>query len=409
MNELERHLVSRELAAKSELYPQEKLMEVKSHENSLTIGIPKESAPDEKRVCLTPNSVGLLVSNGHQVIMESGAGYASNFADNLYSEKGAKITYDQKEVFQSEIVLKMDPPTLKEIELMRPGGFLLSAIQIAKCTKEYIEALAAKRITAAAFEWIEDKGGLKPIVRSMSEIASNCIISIASEYLSDSGGGKGIIFGGVTGVPAMKLMVIGAGTIGENVCRIARQMGAEVQVYDFQHYKLRRLKKDLNEQFFTSMLDPEILKKEITDTDVLVSCLRSEIGKSPTVVTEELVASMKPGSIIIDASISQGGCVETSHMTTHSNPIFIKHEVIHYCVPNIASRVPNTSSKALSYILAPLILQIAKHGGVDDMIAGKDWFKKGIYMYKGCVTNQILADRFGFKCKNINLFMAARF
>lgn len=401
--------LSKELASKSEWYPKEKLMPVKQHNSSLVIGVPKETTLDERRVCLTPDSVGLLVANGHEVLLEKDAGKASGYEDSKYSEKGAQIAFDRKQVFEANIVLKMEPPTLEEISLMKHGGTLLSAIQFAKSSKETTQALMAKKITALAFEWIEDKGGLKPIVRSMSEIAGNSIISIAGEYLSNVNDGQGIIFGGITGVPAMKVMIIGAGTIGENVTRIARQMGAEVQVYDAHHYKLRRMKKDLGEQLFTSMVDPITIQKEIVDADVVVGCLRSDTGKSLCVISEEMVASMKPGSIIIDASISQGGCVETSRLTTLTNPVFKKYDVLHYCVPNIASRVSKTATKALSYILTPMLLQVSKAGGIDELISQKEWFKKGVYLYKGCVTNEVLADRFELPYKNIDLFLAARF
>ncbi len=379
------------------------------HKKSLVIGIPAENSSDEKRICLTPESVGVLVNNGLKVIVQSGAGQASHFSDRLYSEKGAEITYDASTVFKSDIVLKLNPPTLEELEYMNNGATLMSALQRSQLKVDFLNHVNQKKITAIGFELIEDKGGLKPVVRSLSEIASNCIISIAAECLSNINDGIGVMFGGITGVPPLKIVILGAGTIGENVCRIARQMGAEVKVFDNHHYKLRRLKKDLADQVYTSMIDNYTLEHELKDADVVVGCLRSEDGQSMCVVTEDMVMNMKRGAVIIDASISQGGCFETSRMTTHENPTYTKHDIIHYCVPNISSRVSKTATRALSYLFTPMLIQMQRLGGVEAMIEDKSWFMKGVYSYRGCLTNQNLARIYGLDYKDLNLFFAARF
>lgn len=397
------------LVRQSALSPQEQVAKVRKTEQSLIIGIPVEKELQEKRICLTPQSVGLLTNNGHQVVVESGAGSGANFSDRAYSEKGAKIVYSSKEVFESPVVLKVEPPTAEELEMMKPNSTLISALQMSTLNPELIASVNKKKLTGIGFELIEDKGGLKPIVRSMSEIASYSIISIASELLSKvKDGGMGVIFGGVTGVPPLKIVILGAGTIGENVARAALAMGASIRVFDNHHYKLRRLKKDLGQEVYTAIVDPETLALELKDADVVIGALRSEEGTSLCVVSEEMVASMKPNSVIIDASISQGGCFETSRVTSHEAPTFIKHDVIHYCVPNIGARVSRTSSRALSYLWTPILLQVAQNGGVENMMASKNWFMKGVYSYKGYLTNANIARKFGVQFKDLELLLCGR-
>lgn len=397
------------LAQEAQFYPVESPLKTNKSKQSLTIGIPVECSSLEKRICLTPESVGVLVNNGNHVVVESGAGNPSKFSDRAYSEKGAEIVYERTKVYQSDIVLKLNPPILEEIQMMNTSSILMSALQRGQLKKPYFEELNKKRITAIGFELIEDKGGLKPIVRSLSELASNCIISIAAECLANHNGGMGVMFGGVTGVPPLKVVILGAGTIGENVCRIARQMGADVRVFDNHHYKLRRLKKDLADQVYTSMIDNYTLANELEDADVVIGCLRSEDGQSMCVISEEMVMNMKPGSVIVDASISQGGCCETSRPTTHENPTYLKHGVIHYCVPNITSRVSRTATRALSYLFTPMLLQISRVGGIQPMIEQKNWFMKGVYTYNGNVTNHNLATLYDLPFKDLNLLFAARF
>lgn len=397
------------LARQSALYPQEQPVKVKSNPRALLIGVPKEKELQENRLCLTPESVGILVNNGHEIVIETEAGEEAGYADNLYSEKGARIVYSSREAFNCDIVLKVEPPSLDELDYMKRGATLISAIQMSHLQIEYLKAVALKKLTAVAFELIEDKGNLKPVVRSMSEIASYRIITLAGEYLSKTKNGQGVIFGGVTGVPPVKIVILGAGTIAENVARVARTLGADVRIFDNHHYKLRRIKKDLGEQLYTSIIDNYTLSRELEDADVVIGALRSEEGRSLCVVSDEMVQNMKEGALIIDASISQGGCFETSRITSHDSPSYIKHGVIHYCVPNIASSVPRTATRALSYIFTPILLQLARESKVEDMIASKAWFMKGVYSYNGYVTNEHIAKKFGMNCKDLGLLLAARF
>src|SRR5687768_15185194 len=396
------------LATKTSLYPQEQLQKVSKGKHSFFIGLPKEISLQENRISLTPDAVALLVNNGHEVWVETKAGVGSKFSDKLYSDAGAKIVYSPQEAYKAEVILKIEPPTVEEIEMMRPGQALISAIQLGHLKAEYIQALLKKKVTALAYEFIEDKVGGMPIIRAMSEIAGSTVMLIAAEYLSTANNGKGVILGGITGVPPTKVIIIGAGTVAEFAARAALGLGADVQVFDNHLYKLRRIKHILGQQLYTSTIDTITLSETLKTADVVIGALRAEKGKVRHVVTEEMVSKMKPDSLIIDLSIDQGGCVETSEITTLKKPAFRKHEVIHYCVPNVASRVAHTATNALSNIFTPTILRAAEEGGVESMIFSHKWFMKGVYTYKGGLTNEHVARKFGIKHKNIELLMAAR-
>jgi len=395
------------LAKEHALYPQESLLMVKEGNNRLLIGIPKEKEDLENRIALTPEAVALLVNNDHEIVVETGAGESSKFTDQEYSDAGAKIAYSPQEVFASDIVLKIEPPTLEELSFMKTGKTLISALQTGYLSTEFLHALMRNKIIGVAYEFIEDKVGGMPVVRAMSEIAGSTVMLIAAEYLN-SENGKGVILGGITGVPPTKVVILGAGTVAEYAARTAIGLGAEVKIFDNQVYKLRRLRHDLGIQVYTSTIDTITLRKELREADVVIGSLRSEEG-SPCVVTEDMVSEMRANSVIIDVSIDQGGCFETSRMTDHKNPVFRKYDVIHYCVPNIPSRVARTASTALSNIFTPILLQIAKKGGVEDMIYTKEWFMKGVYAYKGNLTNPYIAKKFNMKYKDLQLLMAARF
>lgn len=388
------------------LYPQESLMRIKQKNAQLTIGIPKELDSTEKRVCLTPEAVALLVNNGHIVSIESGAGTKANFLDREYNEAGARIVYSHQEVFESSIILKVNPPDSEEIQYMKSGQTLISALQMAQLSSGYLDIMNKKRINAIAFEFIEDREGSKPVVKAMSEIAGSTAMLIAAEYLS-SYNGMGVILGGVTGVPPTQVVILGAGTVAEYTARTAIGLGAEVKVFDQHLYRLRRLKEHLGMQLYTSTINTVSLRKELKEADVVIGSLRPEDGAC--IITEEMVAEMKPNSVIIDVSIDQGGCFETSTLTSHDNPVYRKYDVIHYCVPNIPSRVARTASTALSNIFTPILLKIADVGGVEEMIYAKKGFKNGVYSYKGCLTNILLSKRFNIPYKDIHLLLASQF
>jgi alanine dehydrogenase len=396
------------LSKQTGLATQEKLLAVKKSNKNLFIGIPKEVAMQENRVSLTPEAVALLVNNGHELWVESNAGATAKFSDNEYSEAGAKIVYSTKEVYEADIVLKVEPPTNEEIEYLRPGKTLISALQLGNQREEYFNKLNKKRVTAIGFELIEDKVGGMPVVRAMSEIAGSTVMMIAAEYLSSVSNGKGIILGGITGVPPTKIVIIGAGTVAEYAARAALGMGAEVQIFDNHLYKLRRIKQSLGSHLYTSTIDTVTLNNSLMAADVVIGAVRPEKGRTRCIISEEMVMNMKPESIIIDVSIDQGGCVETSELTTHRNPVFRRHDVIHYCVPNIPSRVARTATTAFSNIFTPILLQAADVGGIDEMIFSCKWFMNGVYTYKGFLSNGHVARKFNMKHKDLNLLMAAR-
>jgi len=397
------------LAEESQLLPQEALLEIGSKSHRLHIGIPNEIALQERRIPLNPESVHLLTGNGHKVSIESGAGLSSNYLDNDYSEAGATIVYAHREAFNADIVIKVEPPTDKEIDFLQPGKTLISALQTVNLKRAYFEKLNNKKITAIGYELLEDNAGGMPAVRAMSEIAGSTSVLVAAEYLGSSESGKGIILGGITGVPPAKVVILGAGTVGEYAARAALGLGVELQIFDDKIYKLRRIKHALGQQVFTSTFQPEVLNASLKSADVIIGALRTEKEKHRLMISREIVSQMTPGTVIIDVSIDQGGCFETSRITTHENPVFSEYDIIHYCVPNIASRFAKTASAALSNIFTPVLLQIADAGGIDKMIFIYQWFLKGVYAYKGFLTNIEIAEKTGLKYKDLHLLMAARF
>lgn len=399
--------VLKSLAKEALLMPQEKLQRVGAKSKQLFIGIPKETSFQENRVALVPEAVSLLVSNGHRVLIESNAGKNSNFSDRDYSEVGAEIAYDVNEVFKANIIVKVTPPTMEEIEMMPGNQTLFSALQLSVHPKNTLQKLMAKKITAIAWDFIQDDDGIFPIVRSMGELAGTQAISIASYYLTNQNGGRGVILGGIAGVSPTEVVIIGAGTVSEYATRSALGLGASVKVFDNSIYRLRRLQSDLDSRVWTSVINPKVLEKALMRADVVIGALRSKNGKTPCVVTEEMVEKMKEGSVIVDVSIDQGGCFATSRATNHNNPVYREHGVIHYCVPNIASSVPRTSSFALSNIFAPLLIQIGEEGGIAQMIKNECGFRHGVYVLKGALTSKTLGDAFGLPHKNIELLIAA--
>ena len=394
--------------AKGAFMPQEEMLEVARKRGQLSIGIPKENTFQENRVSLVPDDVGLLINNGHHVIVETGAVKNANFQDNDYSEAGAQIAYTAEEVYkQSEIILKVAPPTLEEIEMMVPKQTLLSTLQLPAQPENFIKKLMDKKVTALAFEWIRDEDGVFPVIRSMGEIAGGTSILIAAEYLSNVNNGQGSILGGISGVSPTEVVIIGAGTVGEYAARAALGLGATVKVFDNSVYRLRRLQSSLGTRIFTSIIQPKVLGKHLKTADVAIGALRSAGGRTPCVVNEEMVAEMKVGAVIIDVSIDQGGCFASSKVTNHTNPVFRKHGVIHYCVPNIASRVSRTASYALSTIFAPILLNIGEEGGLQNMLRANTGVRSGVYIYQGILTNKYLGDSFNLPSKDIDLFLSA--
>lgn len=395
------------LMTEGSLLPQEEMLAIGRKKGKLMIGIPKETTFQENRVALNPEAVQLLVSNGHQVLVETQAGKMASYEDVKYSEAGAEIAYDRSEVFKANIILKVAPPTADEIELMPGNQTLISALQLTAHPKETLVKLMNKKITAIAWDYIQDEHGIYTVVRAMGEIAGSTSILIASELLSNYQTGKGLMLGGVAGVRPTEVVVLGAGTVGEYACRAAIGLGASVKVFDNSISKLRRLQNDLGMRIYTSVIQPKMLEKAIMRSDVVIGAIRAGLGRTPCIVTEQMIEGMKPGSVVVDVSIDQGGCFETSKLTNHTKPTYERHGVIHYCVPNIASRVSMTASIALSNIFSPLMLEMGDNGGCREMIKKDPGFRSGVYVYQGKLTSEILGKVFDLPYKNIELLMAA--
>jgi len=390
--------------SKEELLPKPEMLEIKKPKEELNIGIPKETHFEEKRICLTPNAVAALTSNGHQIVVESGAGDGTNYSDNQYSEAGAKISYNSNDVFACHIILKIEPPSLDEIKMMNPQSVLFSAMQIKTQNKKYFKALAEKRITAIAFDYIQDTHGIYPLVKSLSEIAGIASVLIASELMNNCSQGNGLLLGNIGGVPPSKVVIIGAGSVGEFAARSAIGLGAQVEIFDNSLTKLRNVQHKLNFPIATSTIQPKNLSKSLIDCDVAIGALRGKT-RTPVVVNESMVEQMKDGAVIIDVSIDNGGCFETSEITTHSNPTITKHGVIHYCVPNIPSRYSRTASVSISNIFTPYLLNIGDMGGLENAARFDKSLQKGMYFYHGILTNKNIADWFNLPITDINLLI----
>jgi alanine dehydrogenase len=387
------------------LSPQEKLADSGSKKAELWVGVPRERTLQENRVALSPAGVSVLTGRGYRVLVETDAGTKAQYSDHDYAEAGAQIAYDAREVYkESHILLKVAPPTLEEAEWLHPNQILISAIQIALINEGYIHKLREKRVIAIAMEYLRDRNKSFPVVRIMSEIAGISAMHTAAELLS-YGRGPGILLGGITGVPPAKVVILGAGVVAEYATRTALGLGADVRIFDNNVYKLMRLQSMVGRLLPTSTINPIALEKELLDADVAIGAIHSKSGRAPLVVTEEQVAKMKPGSVIVDVSIDQGGCFETSQVTTHERPTFSYHGVTHYCVPNIASRVPRTASDAITNILTPMLLEILRFDGIEHWLSSHPGVVHGLYTYKGSLTNRYLAERFGIKYTDVALLI----
>jgi len=390
--------------SKSQLLPQEEKLEISKQRSDLFIGIPKESSYQERRICLTPDAVNSLVSEGHRVMIESGAGLSASYSDQEFSDAGAEITADTKKVFGCPMLLKISPLTIEEFELVNPETIVISAIQLKTRNKDYFEALAKKKITALAFEYIKDEDGTYPAVKSLSEIAGVASVLIASELMINNQFGKGLLFGNITGVPPTEVVILGAGTVGEFAAKSALGLGASVKVFDNSITKLRRLQNNLKQSIFTSTIQQKALLKALRRCDVAIGAMRGK-ERCPVVVSEAMVELMKKGSVIVDVSIDTGGCFETSEVTTHEKPTYINHDVIHYCVPNIPSRYSKTASLSISNIITPFLLQIAEDGGIEKAIRYNIGLKNGVYTYHGILTNKAIGEWFSLNYSDINLIV----
>jgi alanine dehydrogenase len=386
----------------------EETLDIKSKVEPMLIGIPKEIAFQENRIALTPDAVSVLISNGHNVVIEHNAGEAAHFKDKDYAEAGAKIVYERADVFKAPILVKSAPVIEEDLPLLQMNQVIVSPIHLSVMKTEILQRMMEKKVTAISFENLKDDSGSYPIVRSMSEIAGSAVMLIAAQYLSSANHGKGVLLGGISGIAPTKVIIIGAGIVGEYAARAALALGASVKIFDNSVYRLKRLQNNIGHRLWTSIIEPKMLAKQIKTCEVAVGALGSETGRTPMVVTEEMVSNMRTGSVIIDVSIDRGGCFETSEITTHEHPIFMKYGVIHYCVPNIPSGFARTASQAISNVLMPLLLEAGDEGGFENLLWHQIHLRSGIYMFKGSLTNFYLSQRFDLKYTDLNLLIASQ-
>lgn len=375
--------------------------------SSLKIGIPKETMLMENRVALVPASVTNLVARGHHIVVEAEAGKKSHYSDRDFAEAGAEILHDTKSVFDCDILLKVAPPSAEELQYFHPNQVLISPLHLPVISQEYIQTLRKKRVTAIAMEYLQADDGTFPLVRIMSEIAGISVVQTAAELLSNPIHGKGLLLGGISGVPPAKVVILGAGVVAEYATRAALSLGASVRIFDDNIHKLIRIQNRMGRQLYTSSLNPVTLTQQLMTADVVIGAVHSKTGRTPLLVSEEMVMQMKPGSIIIDVSIDQGGCIETSQVTTHDNPTRIVHGVLHYGVPNIPSKVARTASIGVSNIITTILQQAGDTGSIEQLIYQHKGLRNGIYTYKGCLTNEYLSQRFTIKYTPMELLLTS--
>ena len=390
--------------SEQQLLPQEETLEILKQKVELFIGLPKENQFQEKRICLTPDAVNAITAHGHRVLIESGAGESAHYSDADYTEAGAEITRDTKKVFSCPLLLKVEPPTLSEIGLMNPQTTIISALQIKTRSKAYFEELAKKRVTAIAFEYIRDDDGKYPAVRSLSEIAGISSVLIASEIMATTNKGNGLMFGNISGVPPVEVVIIGAGTVGEFAARSAIGLGANVKVFDNSITKLRNIQTNLKQTIYTSTIQPKNLLKALKRCDVAIGATRGK-NRSPVVVSSTMVEHMKKGAVIIDVSIDMGGCFETSEVTTHAKPTIEKFGIIHYAVPNIPARYPKTATISISNIFTPYLLKLGEDGGLENSLHFDKGLRNGLYIYHGILTSKSVGEWFDLQYSDINFLI----
>ncbi len=395
------------MSKSSQLLPQEEVLLQKHDSKRFSIGIPKEIVFQEKRVALVPSAVALLVNNDHDVYIEKNAGANASFPDKQYVDAGATIVSSAHEIYQCDVVMKVAPATLSEISLMKNRLVLISALHDRIAEKTYYKALIQKKITALSYEHIGNNTDEHPILHTISEMVGSTTVLIASHYLADNKWGRGKMLGGFTGINPSEIVIIGAGTIAESAAKAAIGLGAMVKVFDNCISNLRRLQNNIGTTIFTSIIQPDVLSTALKTADVAIGALYDKNGDSAPVVTEYMVENMKSGAIIIDASIDRGGCFATSEVTNHLEPVYKKHDVTHYCVPNISSRTPHSASYALSNYFATLVIRMADSGGLNQLITEDDGLRKGVYMYNGKLTFSKIANKFGMQFQDLSLLLAA--
>lgn len=390
----------------TEMHPEEILLREIDGQHKLTIGLPKENPAHETRLALTPEGVAIIVEEGHKVIVESGAGTAMTFSDLQYSEAGAIIVNSAENVFCADVIMKISPPLAAEISMMRKHTTILSMLQISILSAEAIQIMQQKKLNAVAYELIRDEQKNFPVAASVSEIEGISAITVATELMSSERRGKGLLLGGVPGIPPSEVIILGASIAGIVAARTAISLGATVKIFDHDISKLRRVHSNLGQDIFTSVIHPTVLIKALATADVVIGNLRYINGSERFMVSENLVKTMKKGAIIVDLSVDQGGCFQTSECRSLQNPVFEKFGVIHYCIPNISARVARTSSMVLSNIFTPMLLNIASTGGIVPFIRENLGFRNGVYVCEGILVNRLVSAHYNFPASDIGLLIA---
>jgi alanine dehydrogenase len=391
----------------SAFMPKEEQLETAVRSRKITIGIPGDTKEDEKRVALTPEAVSLLVESENEVIVQKGAGAGTNYSDKDYSENGAIITDSPARVYGSDVIIKVAPFSPKDVDYLKGNQVVISYLNVLKLSEETLAKLIRKKVTAIAFEKIRDSSGAMPVVESMSEISGVSSVLIASDYLSNHHGGKGILLGGITGVTPTEVVILGANTAGEYAARAAIGLGSQVKIFDRSLQRLKKFESIIGQRLQTSVFHPQVLKKALKSADVLIGAIELEDLRPYYHVTEDMIKTMKKGAFIIDLSIDRGGCIETTECRALKDPVYEKHGVIHFSAWNLPSRVARTASIALSNIFAPLLQNMADSGGITQLLKNDPGVRDGVYLYNGILTNETLGQKFGVLSKDLNLLLSA--
>ena len=385
----------------------ELLLSVDKKSISLIIGIPRENQKIEKRLAITPETTALLVEAGYRVIVEADAGLTINYSDRYYADSGAQIVGSKTEVFQADIILKILPPTVEEILLMKPRSSVFSFLQLHLISSSTLELMAEKRINALAYELIYDDNQVSPFVTAISEIEGACSISVASELLSNAHGGKGILLGGIPGISPTEVVIIGAGGAGTVAARAALALGATVKIFDNDINKLRKIQHELGRTVFTSTLQPNVLRNVFRSADVAIGAMQYVNKTHFYRISTDLIREMKKGSVIIDLRMSQGGCFETTMeacLPGHPD-IFERFGILHFCELSLSSRVARTASIALSNIFISMFTAMADSGGVGQFARFDRGFAAGFYVFSGKMVNSYVANHFNLPVNDIGLFL----
>lgn len=390
-----------------EMIPKEEVLDRGKKGKHLKLGVLAEKDPFETRIPITPQGAELLVANEHDVLIESGAGMSSRFSDTDYSESGASIRTEKKDIFESDVILKVSPLLPEEIEMLRPGQTIVTSLHLATRNEVYFKKLIEKKVTAIAFELLKDDHQQFPVLRSMCEIAGTVSVRIGAQYLSSTDQGKGILLGGITGITPTEVVILGAGTAAEYASRTVLGMGGVVKIFDNSLPELQRIKQMINREVFTSVMHPPVLKKTLETADLVISTLQRLDKKSFFLVPEDMIMGMKKGSVILDIHIDQGSSFETGHLAPPTEPVYKEHGVIHYMAQNIPSMVPRTASIALSNVMIPLILNNGRFGGIQQLIRDDLGVRHGVYLFNGILTHEMIGSNYGLPSKDIDLLLAA--